>query len=72
MEKIRIRDGKNSDPGWKKKLGSGINIPDPLHSYYSHLSPTYNLAVTMKPPTTLMNEMKAAAAASPSTVLAGW
>jgi hypothetical protein len=24
-EKIRIRDGKNSDPG------SGINIPDPQH-----------------------------------------
>ncbi len=24
----RIRDGKNSDPGWKK-FGSGINIPDP-------------------------------------------
>jgi hypothetical protein len=26
MEKIRIRDGKHSDPG------SGINIPDPQHS----------------------------------------
>jgi hypothetical protein len=25
MEKVRIRDGKNSDPG------SGINIPDPQH-----------------------------------------
>jgi hypothetical protein len=25
-----IWDGKNSDPGWKK-LGSGINIPDPQH-----------------------------------------
>jgi hypothetical protein len=25
MEKFRIRDGKNSDPG------SGINIPDPQH-----------------------------------------
>jgi hypothetical protein len=25
MEKIRIRDGKNSDPG------TGINIPDPQH-----------------------------------------
>ncbi len=25
MKKIRIRDGKNSDPG------SGINIPDPQH-----------------------------------------
>jgi hypothetical protein len=29
------------------------------------------LAVTMKPPNTLMKEMKAAAAASPSTVLVG-
>ncbi len=27
---MRIRDGKNSDPGWKK-LGSWINIPDPHH-----------------------------------------
>jgi hypothetical protein len=29
---MRIRDGKNSDPGWKK-VGSGIekNIPDPQH-----------------------------------------
>jgi hypothetical protein len=26
----RIQDGKNSDSGWKK-LGSGINIPDPQH-----------------------------------------
>jgi hypothetical protein len=26
---MRIRDGKNSDPGWK--FGSGINIPDPQH-----------------------------------------
>jgi hypothetical protein len=25
---MRIRDGKNSDPEWKK-AGSGINIPDP-------------------------------------------
>jgi hypothetical protein len=47
MEKIRIQDGKNSDPGWKKfrsgirdgknsdqgwkKIASGINIPDPQH-----------------------------------------
>jgi hypothetical protein len=23
---MRIRDGNNSDPGWKK-VGSGINIP---------------------------------------------
>ncbi len=28
--KIRIRDGKNSDPGWKK-FRSGINIPYPQH-----------------------------------------
>jgi hypothetical protein len=42
MEKTRIRDGKNPDPGWKKsdpglkkirirdrkKFGSGTNIPD--------------------------------------------
>jgi hypothetical protein len=28
MKKIWIRDGKNLDPGWKK-LGFGINIPDP-------------------------------------------
>jgi hypothetical protein len=27
---MRIRDGKNSDPGWKK-FGSGINIPDSQH-----------------------------------------
>jgi hypothetical protein len=29
---MRIRDGKNSDPGWKN-VGSGIenNIPDPQH-----------------------------------------
>jgi hypothetical protein len=27
---MRIRDGKNSDPGWEK-IGSGINIPDPHH-----------------------------------------
>jgi hypothetical protein len=26
--RIRDRDGKKSDPGWKK-VGSGINIPDP-------------------------------------------
>jgi hypothetical protein len=33
MEKIRIRDGKNSDPGYKKNSdpGSEINIPDPQH-----------------------------------------
>jgi hypothetical protein len=28
MERIRIRDGKNSDPG------SGINIPHPQHCFY--------------------------------------
>ncbi len=27
---MRVRDGNNSDPGWKK-VGSGINIPDPQH-----------------------------------------
>jgi hypothetical protein len=27
---MRIRDGKNSDPGWTN-FGSGINIPDPQH-----------------------------------------
>jgi hypothetical protein len=27
MEKIRIRDGKNSDPGWKK-FGSATLVPD--------------------------------------------
>jgi hypothetical protein len=27
---LRIRDVRNSDPGWKK-FGSGINIPDPQH-----------------------------------------
>jgi hypothetical protein len=27
---MRIRDGDGSDPGWKK-VGSGINIPDPQH-----------------------------------------
>jgi hypothetical protein len=30
-----IRDGKNSDPGWKK-VGSGINIPDPQHWYFCY------------------------------------
>jgi hypothetical protein len=29
-----FRDGKNSDPGWKK-FGSGINIPDPQHQVSS-------------------------------------
>jgi hypothetical protein len=28
MEKLRIRDGKNSDPGWKK-FGSGIRDKHP-------------------------------------------
>jgi hypothetical protein len=28
---MRIRDGNNSDPGWKKVV-SGLNIPDPRHS----------------------------------------
>ncbi len=28
MKKIRIRDGKNSDPGWKK-FGSGIRDKQP-------------------------------------------
>ncbi len=27
---MRIRDGDSTDPGWKK-VGSGINIPDPPH-----------------------------------------
>jgi hypothetical protein len=26
----QIRDGNNSEPGWKK-VGPGINIPDPQH-----------------------------------------
>jgi hypothetical protein len=30
MEKIRLRDGKNSDPGWKK-FGSGMSTPDQQH-----------------------------------------
>jgi hypothetical protein len=30
MEKSRIRNGKKSDPELKK-VGSGINIPDPQH-----------------------------------------
>jgi hypothetical protein len=32
-EKIRIRDGKSSDPesAMKKKFQSGMNIPDPQH-----------------------------------------
>jgi hypothetical protein len=33
---MRIRDRKNSDPGWKK-FGSGIFIPDPQHLLYSWL-----------------------------------
>ncbi len=33
---MRIRDGKNSDPGWKKisDQGTGINIPDPQHWFF--------------------------------------
>jgi hypothetical protein len=27
-QRVWIRDGKNSDPGWKK-VGFGVNIPDP-------------------------------------------
>jgi hypothetical protein len=27
-----IRDEKNSDPGWRK-VGAGINIPDPQHCF---------------------------------------
>jgi hypothetical protein len=36
---MRIRDGKNLDPGWKK-FGSGIgkNIPDPQHGFTGTLS----------------------------------
>jgi hypothetical protein len=29
---MRVRDRKNSDPGWIK-FGSGINIPDPQHCF---------------------------------------
>jgi hypothetical protein len=41
MEIVRIQDGKKSDPGWKtypgwKKVGSGINIPDPQHCWYGN------------------------------------
>ncbi len=35
---MRIRDGDNSDPGWKK-VGSGINIPDPQHCSRGYLLP---------------------------------
>jgi hypothetical protein len=39
---MRIRDGKNSDPGWEK-VGSGIgkNNPDPLHWIFPSIKPTY-------------------------------
>jgi hypothetical protein len=30
LMRIGDRDGKNSDPGWKK-IGSGINTPDQQH-----------------------------------------
>ncbi len=33
---MRIRDGKNSDPGWKK-FGFGTNIPDPQHRLQTYL-----------------------------------
>jgi len=41
METVRIQDGKKSDPEWKtypgwKKVGSGINIPDPQHCWYGN------------------------------------
>ncbi len=35
---MRIRDGKNLDPGWKK-FGSGINIPDPQQWMKCNVSP---------------------------------
>jgi hypothetical protein len=35
---MRIRDGKNSDPRWKK-AGSGINIPDPQNCIQLKLFP---------------------------------
>jgi hypothetical protein len=35
---MRIRDGDILDPGWKK-VGSGINIPDPQHCSRRYLLP---------------------------------
>jgi hypothetical protein len=45
MEKNRIRDGKKSDPGWKK-VGSGINILDPQDPQHSQLANSSSLITT--------------------------
>jgi hypothetical protein len=37
---MRIRDGKNLDPGWRNSdPGSGINIPDPQHCFFLNSNP---------------------------------
>jgi hypothetical protein len=41
METVRIRD-----PGWKK-VGSGINIPDP-HGYGLEFEKDFNLSMVFK------------------------
>jgi hypothetical protein len=38
---MRIRDGDSTDPGWKK-VGSGINIPDPQHCLCPAVSQSRN------------------------------
>jgi hypothetical protein len=42
---MRIRDGKNSNPGWKKS-GSWINIPAPQHLWhmYGVMPTTFSVA----------------------------
>jgi hypothetical protein len=43
---MRIRDGKNSDPGWKtfvSGIRSGINIPDTQHWSWSKYRDSYNI-----------------------------
>jgi hypothetical protein len=40
---MRIRDEKNSDPGWEKVgSGIGINIPDPQHSVHCSYGRSYS------------------------------
>jgi hypothetical protein len=49
MEKIRNRNGKNSD------TGSGINIPDPQHCFYSFADPSFGAFLTPGPGSGIQN-----------------
>jgi len=44
---MRIRDGDSSDPGWKQ-VGSGINIQDPQHWIYLHITECVHLEDRIK------------------------